>query len=88
MHRSTPDPSPGTAAYRMVVAGPVGDRWAEWFDADSVVSRPGRTEIVIRVVDQAELLGRLRRLQDLNLRLLELELVPSLNPPLDGGYIE
>jgi hypothetical protein len=78
MHRPEPQEMPSrTAVYRLVVAGSVGDRWADWFGADSVVSRPSTTEIVIRVTDQAELFGRLRRLQDLNLQLLELALLRS-----------
>jgi hypothetical protein len=87
MHRPAPDPSSRTAAYRLVVAGPVGDRWAEWFGADSVVSASDTTEIVVRVADQAELFGRLRRVQDLNLQLLELALLASARTdlPPDGG---
>jgi hypothetical protein len=61
----------------MVVHGRVGEGWREWFGADAL--RPGdtTTEIVVRVADQAELLGRLRRVVDLDLQLVELALLRS-----------
>ena len=84
MHRSPEDPTSRIAAYRFIVAGRIGDQWAEWFGADSVVSGSGTTKIVVRVADQAELFGRLRRLQDLNLQLLELALLPSTTKEIEG----
>jgi len=77
MHRPTPELMSGSTTYRVLVAGPVGDGWAEWFDAERVVAGLGTTKIDVRVADQAELLGRLRRLHDLNLRILELTILPA-----------
>jgi len=63
------------AVYRLIVGGRVGEGWREWFGADAL--RPGdtTTEIVVRVADQAELLGRLRRVVDLDLQVVELALL-------------
>lgn len=66
----------GTTLYRLVVAGRVGAGWLDWFGADRVEPGDDETVVMIRVADQAELFGRLRRVQDLNLRLLRLSLVP------------
>ena len=85
MHRQSPNPSPQTVAYRLVVAGPIGDRWADWFGADRVISGPEETEIIVRVTDQSELFGRLRRLQDLNLQILEVDLLPNSATGLPGS---
>lgn len=60
--------------YRLVVADRLGESWLEWFGADAVEPGVGETVIWVRVADQAELFGRLRRIQDLNLRLLRLTL--------------
>ena len=72
-HRHT-DRRAGTM-YRVVVAGRVGEDWTGWFGADRV--EPGEEETVLhlRVADPSELLGRIRRLLDLRLRLLSLVLV-------------
>lgn len=77
MRASPTTPREEDAVYRLTVRGRVGERWREWFGADEL--RPGdtTTEIVVRVADQAELLGRLRRALDLDLQLLELALLAS-----------
>lgn len=83
MNSTHPTPRADGSAYRITVASRVGESWERWFGADAI--RPGddTTEIVVRVADQAELFGRLRRVQDLNLRLLEVVLLapdPSEEP--------
>ncbi len=65
------------AVYRLTVRGRVGEGWREWFGADELHPGDTSTEIVVRVADQAELLGRLRRVLDLDLQLVELALLPS-----------
>lgn len=71
------------AVYRLTVRGRVGEGWKDWFGADTL--RPGdtTTEIVVRVADQAELLGRLRRVLDLDLQLIEL--VRARTPDSEGS---
>lgn len=66
-----------TMLYRLVVAGRIGEGWVDWFGADDLTQEDDRTVLLVRVADQAELFGRLRRIQDLNLRLLQVTLVPS-----------
>lgn len=61
--------------YRVVVSGRVGESWTDWFGADRVTAGEDETVLHLRVADQAELLGRIRRLLDLRLRLLSVVLV-------------
>lgn len=56
--------------YRVEVAGGLAASWPEWFAADAVRTAGENTILEVRVADQAELLGRLRRVHDLNLRLI------------------
>lgn len=56
--------------YRVEVAGALAASWPEWFAADAVRTEGENTILDVRVADQAELLGRLRRVHDLNLRLI------------------
>ena len=56
--------------YRVEVAGALAASWPEWFAADAVRTVGENTILDVRVADQAELLGRLRRVHDLNLRLI------------------
>lgn len=77
-----------TTLYRLIVAGRVGTGWLDWFGADRVEPGDDETVVMIRVADQAELFGRLRRVQDLNLRLLHLSLVapdPGDTPSRGGA---
>jgi hypothetical protein len=70
--------SPGTESpkrkrrtvYRLEVEGTVGPEWAEWFGADAVLPAGPGTILEVHVADQAELFGRLRRIHDMNLRLV------------------
>jgi hypothetical protein len=73
----TPDHDGGL--YRLEVAGPVAAAWAEWFDADTVTPCGPNTMLEVRVRDQAELYGRLRRIHDLNLHLVSVTLVHTLH---------
>jgi hypothetical protein len=61
--------------YRLEVQGLVGPGWRRWFGADAVRPAVSSTVIEIRVSDQSELFGRLRRIHDLNLRLISVERV-------------
>lgn len=58
--------------YQLEVAGRVGPDWGAWFDADTVTPAGPNTLLEVRVADQSELYGRLRRIHDLNLRLVSL----------------
>lgn len=71
------DRSRDTVLYRLVVAGRLEESWLDWFGADVVDPGDEETVLWVRVADQAELFGRLRRIHDLNLKLLRLILEPS-----------
>ena len=70
----------GSVLYRVEVAGALAVSWPEWFAADAVRTAGENTILDIRVADQAELLGRLRRVHDLNLRLISVTRVE--HPPV------
>lgn len=58
--------------YLLVVEGHLPPEWHEWFGAESV-RRDEKTSLIdLRVRDQAELHGILRRVHDLHLRLVSL----------------
>jgi hypothetical protein len=61
--------------YRLEVAGRVDPGWIAWFEADRVIPMGSNTLLELRVADQSQLYGRLRRIHDLNLRLLWLRRV-------------
>ena len=60
----------GRLTYRLEVEGRIGARWRDWFEADTIRADGAATVLEVRVADQSELYGRLRRIHDLNLRLL------------------
>lgn len=66
------DEQEGTVLYRLEVAGRVSPSWVAWFEADTITPAGDTTYLEVRVADQAELYGRLRRIHDLNLPLISL----------------
>jgi hypothetical protein len=63
------------ACYAVIVKGNLPSHWAEWFNGSTIqlASRPAgepHTVLTCRVKDQAELLGILNQLNNLNLPLL------------------
>jgi hypothetical protein len=59
--------------YRVRVAGRLPrNRWS-WFGAESVTFDGSNTVFHVRVLDQSDLFGRLRKAHDLNLRLVSVE---------------
>jgi hypothetical protein len=72
--------------YRLIVEGEAGAEWAGWFGTASIVAADGVTAMQLNVTDQAELHGLLRRVHDLNLRIVELVRVdPQAAEHADGG---
>jgi hypothetical protein len=64
--------------YEIRVKGHLDDRWAEWFDGLSIkVEASGETLIVGPVADQAALFGLLKKVRDLGIPLLSVNLVQS-----------
>jgi hypothetical protein len=58
-----------TPTVRIVVGGHLSDRLATAFDGMALEHRPGATELVGLVADQAQLHGLLGRVRDLGLEL-------------------
>ena len=76
-----PKPKPETdqpAIYEIRIGGELGSQWAGWFD-DLVVTvdESGVTLIVGAVADQAALFGLLKKVRDLGMPLLSVNLVRS-----------
>ena len=58
--------------YRLELEGELAEDWASWFGAAAVTTEPGRTVLLLAVPDQSALHAVLRRVQNLNLRLVAL----------------
>lgn len=72
------------ATYRLEVEGSVGERWKEWFRADTIRRSGANSVLEVRVADQSELFGRLRRIHDLNIRLVSLTRIDTRSGPGRG----
>lgn len=68
--------------YRLEVQGAIRSDWSRWFGADTVTPAGPNTLIQVRVADQSDLYGRLRRIHDLNLQLVS---VQRLDAPAREG---
>jgi hypothetical protein len=73
---STPDAAPAAAAaparYRLVLEGELAPERAAWFGAVSLAAADGVTTMHVDIADQPALHGLLRRINDVNLRIIEL----------------
>lgn len=63
----------GGLLYRLEVQGTIRQARSRWLGAERVTPRGSNTVILLRVVDQSDLFGRLRRIHDLNLQLICVE---------------
>jgi hypothetical protein len=64
------------ATYAIRIAGQLGAEWAAWFDGLAITPEAnGDTLLTGAVADQAALHGLLRRVRDLGLTLLALNLI-------------
>jgi hypothetical protein len=68
------------ATYEIKVQGRIDENWSDWFDGMTIVSETSAdgtsiTTLTGTVVDQAALIGLLRRLHNLHLRLLSVNRV-------------
>ena len=70
-------PDRNLVLYRLEVGGRISASWAGWFEADTIRTVDDLTILDVRVADQAELYGRLRRIHDLNLRLISVTRIGS-----------
>jgi hypothetical protein len=76
-----------TQTVRITVLGRLGERFAQAFDGMLIVPRPGATEIVGELIDQAQLHGLLARIRDLGLSLASVTVtdVDSAAGDQEGG---
>lgn len=65
-----------TRTVRITVRGSLSDRLATVFDGMTPVHRPGATELVGPVTDQAHVHGLLERVRDLGLELESVQMSP------------
>lgn len=63
----------GGLLYRLEIRGAVRQARSRWLGAERVTSRGSNTVILLRVADQSDLFGRLRRIHDLNLEFVSVE---------------
>ncbi|MFH1763499.1 MAG: hypothetical protein ABIF09_04825 [Gemmatimonadota bacterium] len=70
MEAEVETPDRDLVLYRLEVGGRIPASWAGWFEADTITMVGDLSVLDVRVADQAELYGRLRRIHDLNLRLI------------------
>ena len=66
------------AIYEIRIGGELGSQWAGWFDDMAIrVEQSGVTLIVGAVADQAALFGLLKKVRDLGMPLLSVNIVRS-----------
>lgn len=72
--------------YEIRVAGYLGAEWMEWFGGLTITQEPdGDTRLTGVVTDQSALYGLLRKMRDLGLTLLAVNLIPDeRDSSLDG----
>jgi len=72
----TARPATQSAHYEIRIAGQLGAEWSSWFDGMTITQTPhGDTRLTGAVADQAALHGLLRRVRDLGLTLLAVNLI-------------
>ena len=66
----------GPVSYQIRIEGALSDQWSEWFENMTItLDNDGNTLISGPVVDDAALHGLLKKVRDLGLRLLSVNLV-------------
>ena len=64
--------------YRIKLKGRLDPKWSDWFEQMKISTEGGDTMLTGPVADQAALHGLLIRIRDLNLTLLSLERIESV----------
>ena len=63
------------ATYEIRIAGQLGAEWADWFDGLTITPEPDGATRLTGVADQSALYGLLRKVRDLGLTLLAVNLI-------------
>jgi hypothetical protein len=67
-----------SAVYQIGIKGHLGDQWADWFDGLTITLEDnGDTRLTGPVADQAALHGLLKKVRDLGLTLLAINIIPT-----------
>lgn len=76
------DPRPGQpSVYQIRLKGHLEDRWADQYEGLAMtLEETGNTLVTVPVVDQAVLHGLLRRMRDLGVTLVSINLAGSTPP--------
>jgi hypothetical protein len=78
MSNERSDHRDGSGEYEIRVSGHLAARWDAWFDAFRLTRASDGTSVLAGfVVDQAALLGTLRKVADLGLQLISVNPTPS-----------
>ena len=71
--------------YQIVVKGHLDGEWSEWFDGLTItLGENGDTLLTGQVIDQAALHGILKKIRDLGMPLLSVNVVDPNQPDLAG----
>ena len=68
----------GSTAYRIKLKGHLDPKWSDWFEQMAISIEGGETILTGSVADQAALHGLLIRIRDLNLTLLSVECMETV----------
>ena len=64
--------------YRISLKGCLDDKWSDWFEQMAISTEGDQTILIGPVADQAALHGLFTRIRDLNLTLLVVERIESV----------
>ena len=74
-----------TTIYQIRIKGHLGSRWMEWFDGLTItLEENGDTLLTGQVIDQAALHGILKKIRDLGMPLLSVNVVDPNQPDMAG----
>jgi hypothetical protein len=68
----------GATDYRIKLKGRLDHKWSDWFEQMAISTEGGETILTGPIADQAALHGLLIRIRDLNLTLLAVERIKSV----------
>jgi hypothetical protein len=74
-----------STVYQLRIEGHLGSQWMEWFDGLTItLTENGDTLLTGQVIDQAALHGILKKIRDLGMPLLSVNVVDPNQPDMAG----
>jgi hypothetical protein len=88
-HEPDSDPNP-PMVYQIRVKSHLDSNWTDWFEGLTItLEKSGHTLLTGTVIDQAALLGLLKKIGDLGMALISVNsLEPATSPSLRGGRVD